>query len=361
MDAPNKKQRLITFLNIGKKAKTSKAKLPLRLKFPLKQKLVGAKHQLSRLPHPKHLLPTRKAARLIRSMTQQEQLNFLLTNRLPRRLITRWMGWYSQIQNPLLTRASIRIWKLFSADLDFQETREQRFRSLHDCFIREMKEDARPIDMRPSIVVSPCDAIVGAYGKIAGTSLFQAKGFPYELADLIPNIDLQERYRDGLFVTLRLKSSMYHRFHAPVDCSVSEINYISGDVWNVNPVALKRVEKLYCKNERAVVPLHIHHPEASIMLVPVAAILVASMKFHCLNHDLDLRYKGENHLPCQASYLKGEEMGYFQHGSTIILFATSHYAFCEQIKDGHGIKMGEPLLQLIEPCEHHSATDILLS
>jgi len=316
-------------------------------KFLEKRKAKGEKKKFQLKTFDRRL-PARKAAGLIRSMTQQERMNFLLTNRLPRRLVTKWMGWYSQLNNPLLTKASIRVWKLFSSDLDFQETREQSFRSLHDCFIRELKEGARPIDMRESIVVSPCDAIVGAHGAIQGTTVFQAKGFPYELSDLIPDAGLREKYRDGVFVTLRLRSSMYHRFHAPVDCSVSEVNYISGDVWNVNPVALKRVEKLYCKNERAVVPLHIQHPEASITLVPVAAILVASMKFHCLDQDLNLRYKGPNHLPCQASYQKGEEMGYFQHGSTIILFATSHYVFCEPVMDGHEIRMGEPLLQLKE-------------
>ena len=53
-------------------------------------------------------------------------------------------------------------------------------------------------------------------------------------------------------MTLRLTSSMYHRFHAPHDCRVEQVNYISGDTWNVNPIALKRVERLFCKNERAV-------------------------------------------------------------------------------------------------------------
>jgi len=284
--------------------------------------------------------------KLIAILTQQEQLNFLLTNRIPRRYLTRWMGWFSHIESPLLTRISIGIWRLFANDLDLSEAREQSFNSLHDCFIRELNAGARPVDDRASIVVSPCDAIVGAHGNIEGGTVYQAKGFPYELGDLIPDTALQETYRDGVFVTLRLKSSMYHRFHAPVDCRVHEINYISGDTWNVNPIALKRIEKLYCKNERAVVPLDTGHGEHSITLVPVAAILVASMKFHCLGDDLDLRSRGCNRLPCQASYAKGDEMGYFQHGSTIIVFATSHYRLCAGIQDGQGIRMGEPLLHL---------------
>ena len=62
-----------------------------------------------------------------------------------------------------------------------------------------------------------------------------------------------ERHRNGIYVTLRLTSSMYHRFHAPYDCRVERVTYISGDTWNVNPIALKRIERLFCRNERAVI------------------------------------------------------------------------------------------------------------
>ena len=288
-------------------------------------------------------------ASIVRLMSQQEQLNFLLTNRVPRRYLTRLMGWYSRIENRPLTRFSIFVWKLFADDLDLSDARKRRFSSLHDCFIRELKKGSRPVDTTDDIVTSPCDAIVGACGKIKGTTVYQAKGFPYELAELIPDKTLQEKYRDGVYVTLRLKSSMYHRFHAPVDCRVNHIDYISGDTWNVNPVALKRIEKLYCKNERAVVDLDLDidktgSEEKGILMVPVAAILVASMKFHCLDKDLDLQYQGPNRLACDAGYKKGEEMGYFQHGSTIILFATVNYRLHADITKGHRIYMGQPLL-----------------
>ena len=83
--------------------------------------------------------------------------------------------------------------------------------------------------------------------------MLQAKGFPYTLADLLGDEELARYYRGGEFVTLRLTSSMYHRFHAPYDCRVEQVDYISGDTWNVNPIALKRVERLFCKNERAVI------------------------------------------------------------------------------------------------------------
>ena len=282
--------------------------------------------------------------RIIRSLTQQEQLNFLLTNRIPRRLVTKMMGRYSNIENRLLTRLSLMVWKLFADDLDLTESKTRKFKSLGECFTRELKEGARTIDQRENIITSPCDAIVGACGRIKDTKVYQAKGFPYELGDLIPDPELQQKYRNGMFVTLRLKSSMYHRFHAPVKCSIRNIMYISGDTWNVNPVALKRVENLYCKNERAIVELINEDIEGSITLVPVAAILVASIKFNCLEETLSLKYKGPNSLFCSATYEKGDEMGYFQHGSTIILFATENFDLLEHIHPGVRVNMGEALL-----------------
>jgi len=282
--------------------------------------------------------------KIIRSITQQEQLNFLLTNRIPRRYLTKAMGWYSNIENPLLTKFSLYIWKLFANDLSLSEAKKSEFNSLRDCFIRELKEGARPIDNRENIVTSPCDAIIGACGSIDGTIIYQAKGFPYKLDDLIPDVRLQHKYRNGVYITLRLKSSMYHRFHAPFDCSINQITYISGDTWNVNPIALKRIEKLYCKNERAVVELTTKKLNYNITLVPVAAILVASIKFNCLNTNLDLKYRGPNLINCNAHYKKGDEMGYFQHGSTIILFATSNHKLLENITTDSRVNMGQPLL-----------------
>jgi len=289
------------------------------------------------------------SATALRNLSQHEQLNFLLTNRIPRHALTRLIGRYSRIESPLLTRLSIAAWQLFADDLNLQEAEQQQFSSLRACFTRRLKPGARVVDARADVLASPCDAVVGECGPIAGTTVFQAKGFPYEIGDLIPDPKLQMLYRDGCYATLRLKSSMYHRFHAPVDCSVEEIRYISGDTWNVNPVALKQIEKLYCRNERAVVPLTDISTHGSVCLVPVAAILVASMKFHCLPDDLDLQYRGPNRIACSARYQKGEEMGYFQHGSTIIVFATSNYALADGIHAGATIRMGEALMRDTTP------------
>ena len=282
---------------------------------------------------------------LIAKVVQQEDLNFLLTNRIPRHLATKFMGWFSQIEQPFVRDVSIAVWRLFS-DLDLSEAKKTQFRSMHECFIRELKDGARPIAMDPTVLVSPCDAIVGACGTINGTELMQIKGFPYSLQDLLGDSDLVNLYRNGRYVTLRLTSSMYHHFHAPHDCRVEQVTYISGDTWNVNPIALKRVEKLFCKNERAVIRTRLNTTGHGIALVPVAAILVASIRLRFLDVLLNLGYRGPNVIACDASFRKGEDMGWFQHGSTIIVFAPDGFTLCESVQEGTVIRVGQALMQL---------------
>jgi phosphatidylserine decarboxylase len=276
---------------------------------------------------------------------EREDVNFLLTNRIPRRLLTRFMGWFSRIEQPLVRDLSIGLWRFFS-DLDLTEAKQADFRSMHECFTRELKHGARPIDADPSILVSPCDAIVGAGGAIAGTDLFQVTGFPYTLQDLLGRPSLDGAHVNGCFVTLRLTSSMYHRFHAPHDCRVEQVTYISGDTWNVNPIALKRIEKLFCKNERAILRTRLAAGGHVVTLVPVAAILVASIRLHFLDVLLNLKHRGPNVIPCDAPFEKGQEMGWFEHGSTIIVLAPNGFSLCDNAREGSIIRMGQPLMRL---------------
>jgi phosphatidylserine decarboxylase len=279
-----------------------------------------------------------------RRILEREDINFLLTNRIPRHLATQFIGWLSQIEHPLVRDLSIATWRLFT-DVDLTEAKKTKFASLHDCFIRELKDGARPVDGRPEILVSPCDAIVGSFGTVDGNRLYQTKGFPYALDDLLCDQALIDAYRNGRYVTLRLTSSMYHRFHAPHDGRVDQVIYISGDTWNVNPIALKRIERLFCKNERAILRISLPNGQM-VTLVAVAAILVASIRLHCLSGLLNSAYQGPNIFTCDSRFRKGDELGWFQHGSTIVLFAPDGFSFCDNVCEGETIRVGQPLMQL---------------
>ena len=291
----------------------------------------------NRAPHAARALLARALA--------NEDLNFLLTNRIPRIAATRFMGWFSQLRQPLVSRPALWLWRHF-ADLNLEEAQKERFDSVHDCFVRALKPGMRPVDPDPSVLSSPCDAIVGETGIIEAGRAYQAKGFPYTLAELMMDDETARPWLRGTFVTLRITASMYHRFHAPADGRLMRVDSISGDTWNVNPIALKRVERLFCRNERALLQLSIGAAQWPVALVPVAAVLVASLRLHRPDLLLHGRYTGPRRIDCDVPFAKGDELGWFQHGSTILVFAPPGFTLAPGVCTGAPIRVGEALLRL---------------
>ncbi len=281
---------------------------------------------------------------LLRRLLQYEPLNFVLTNRIPRRALNRAVGWLSRLEHPWVSAAGIALWRLF-ADLDLSDARQRRFKSVHECFTRQLRDGARPIARERHVVVSPCDGLVGAVGSIGTGTLLQAKGQTYPLTELLADRRGGEALRDGCYVTLRLTAGMYHRFHAPYDCRVRRVTHIAGDTWNVNPSTLKRIERLYCRNERAVLECELAPGGARIVLVPVAAILVAGIRLRFLDLLLHGDEAGARVIDCDVPLSKGEEMGWFEHGSTIILLAPRGFTLCPHVHTGVRLRMGQALLQ----------------
>jgi phosphatidylserine decarboxylase len=270
--------------------------------------------------------------------------NFVLTNRLPRRQLTRLFGWFSRIEHPWVAQPSLALWRRF-ADLRLDEAREAKFRSVHDCFVRELKPGARQVDSDPRVLCSPSDAILGAHGVVREGTVLQVKGQAYALSDLLLDDALACRHEGGTYVTLRLTSSMYHRFHAPCDLQVGTVTHVPGDMWNVNPAALARVPSLFCRNERAIIRARRSDNGDALTLVPVAAILVASLRLHCLDTLLGQSYEGPRELRCQKSVARGEEMGWFEHGSTIVVLTPPGYHLAPGLVTGQRLQMGQALLR----------------
>src|SRR5262249_11339564 len=120
--------------------------------------------------------------------------------------------------------------------------------------------------------------------------------------------------------------------------------YISGDMWNVNPITLKRIARLYCKNERAVIHTRLESGH-DVVLVAVAAILVASIHLNWVDVPLALDYDGPAWIPDRAFFRKGQELGYFHHGCTIIVIAPAELERCEHVREGERIRMGTSLFR----------------
>uniref|UniRef100_UPI003B3B9C13 phosphatidylserine decarboxylase n=1 Tax=Sphingomonas sp. TaxID=28214 RepID=UPI003B3B9C13 len=144
----------------------------------------------------------------------------------------------------------------------------------------------------------------------------------------------------GQFVTLRLTAGMYHRFHAPADLTVERVTYFPGDCWNVNPPTLKRVPRLFCRNERAVLSCRMADG-TPLIIVAVAAVLVASIRLTFLDLPARIR-RGKSHaFPVDAAVAKGEEMGWFEQGSTLVVLLPP--GSTPIAGEGVRIRAGQPL------------------
>jgi phosphatidylserine decarboxylase len=279
------------------------------------------------------------------ALAANERLNFALTNRLPRRAVSRLMGRVATAENRLVSAPAIAAFRFFCAP-DLSEARKSEFRSLRDCFIRELAPGRRPVDRRPDTLVSPSDGIVVAAGTVASGQMLQVKGSTYALAELLRDAEGAAALEGGSYATLRLTAGMYHRFHAPQDGRLAEVAHVPGDAWNVNPPALARIPRLYCRNERAILRFELSAGGPAVTLVAVAAILVAGIRIHGVSLPGGRAPRAPWRIACDLTRAKGEELGWFEHGSTIVVLAPRGVSLDPGVREGLTTRMGAALMRL---------------
>ena len=225
------------------------------------------------------------------------------------------------------------------------------FSSLRDFFIRKYKEDSRPISKDEDVIISPVDGTITQLGQIKENTLLQAKGLTYSLDELLfLNHKYIKRFQDGKFITIYLSPRDYHRIHMPVTGIIQEVQYIYGSLYPVSQNFARFLPKLFVKNKRVI--SYIYFNSAICALVKIGALNVGSIR---LNFIQDLP---KSNLFCQKGYkiynpaiklCKGDEIGWFDFGSTILmLFENTKVSFYKDLKENHYIKMGQPLLRIIE-------------
>ena len=272
----------------------------------------------------------------------QQNVNFIMTNRIPR-LFSSWlMGKISKIKYPWFAQPALYLWR-HCTDLSLHEAQKQKFSSIHDCFTRALKPGSRPVS-ELALGTSPCDGILGAHGFVENGCLLQVKGFPYAIEELLVDPNISARFHGHRYATIRITASMYHRMHSPFDGVIDQVDYIHGDTWNVNPVALKRVEKLFCKNERAVLSGKTLKGEP-LAMIPVAAILVAGIRLHFAGRVFNQHDRGPQRVNTHVPVRKGEELGWFEHGSTIVLLVPPSWKMLPGLEEGSRLFMGQALFE----------------
>jgi phosphatidylserine decarboxylase len=272
----------------------------------------------------------------------------LLFHRLaPQRLVTQFAGLTSNSR--IKPFKNFLIWVCLTLyDVKTREaieTNPYAFGSFNDFFIRQLKPTIRPIEAAAMSVVSPADGTVSQLGKINGNQLIQAKGKHYTLESLLAHQhELVQAFKNGSFSTIYLAPNDYHRVHMPFSGVLKEMIYVPGKLFSVCPVTARGVNNLFARNERVI---SVFETELGLMaVIMVGAMAVGSMTTAWagqINPPRGSKIRREVY-DYTVTLNKGDEMGYFTMGSTVItLFAKDRMELNERLKPESGVLMGSLL------------------
>lgn len=276
-----------------------------------------------------------------------ERLFALFLTILPHHILSRLMYWITRNEWPplknLLINTIIRVYQVEMGDA--READPENYPSFNAFFTRELRPEARPVDEDNLAIVSPVDGAVSQAGGIEDGRIFQAKGQDYSLDELLGgDSEWTENFRDGYFATLYLSPRDYHRIHMPTDGRLLQMTHVPGRLFSVSPSTTRGVPGLFSRNERIV---NIFDTCAGPMaVVMVGAIFVASMDTvwagtvapasRRVSH---WDYSGTPPTPVRLQ--KGEELGRFNMGSTVILlFPRGKAAWKASLVPGSAVRMG---------------------
>jgi len=269
---------------------------------------------------------------------------------LPHHLISRTVLAVTRIRIPWLKNFLIRfVVKRYKVNLDeVQDPDFNHYVHFNEFFTRSLKESARPIAEGENVLCCPVDGAVSQLGDIADSTLFQAKGHDYSSKALLGGYDdIAEQFQTGKFATLYLSPRDYHRIHMPIDGVLQHMVYVPGRLYSVNPQTVRCIPGLFARNERVVTVF-------DTVVGPMAMVLVGAMNVGCIEtvwqgvitppHRQPVhRWVYKDHQGIKLA--KGEEMGRFNMGSTVIcLFANEKLQFDPAFAPEAAIRMGQIFL-----------------
>ena len=257
-----------------------------------------------------------------------------------------------------ITRSEIRWWKTsftrwfvkqFNVDMSLaQESNLDAYSSFNAFFTRALRSDARPIIADEQLLASPVDGAVSQLGRINNGRIFQAKGRDYTLLELLGNDKNQAAlFEEGHFSTLYLSPRDYHRIHLPIDGKLTAMSHIPGRLFSVSPATARAIPRLFARNERVVA--YFDTDIGPLAVVMVGAIFVASIETvwagevtppagHTIRQ---WKYDAED--PAHQ-FRKGDEIGRFNMGSTVILLsAKDRVKWLESIQPTDSVQMGQAI------------------
>ena len=268
---------------------------------------------------------------------------------MPQLYLTQLAGWFAQQKWGAVTHFVIKAFAK-KYNVDMSEAKKENFsdyESFNQFFIRELKGDARKINENPTALCLPADGRVSQIGHIDDERLLQAKGHFFSLSDLLGgDEELVNTFKNGEFATIYLSPRDYHRVHMPCDATLRKMIYVPGDLFSVNPFLAEHVPNLFARNERVICVFDTAF--GPMVQILVGATITASMSTvwaGVINPPRTGEVKVWTYQGDSAIKLtKGQEMGAFQLGSTVInLFPVNSVTLAEHLEVDVPVRMGEIL------------------
>ncbi|MEO6895641.1 MAG: archaetidylserine decarboxylase [Caldimonas sp.] len=269
---------------------------------------------------------------------------------MPKRGLTAFAGRVASRERGATTTRLVR-WFVRKYGVDMSEAAVSdiaAYASFNDFFTRALKPGARPI--ADAGLICPVDGTISQFGRIEHDQILQAKGHRYSTRALVGgDATLADRFHDGSFATLYLSPKDYHRIHMPCDGTLTRMIHVPGALFSVNPTTARGVPGLFARNER-VVCVFDSERVGTFVLTLVGATIVGSMAtvWHGAVNPPRVRRTREWNYPDRSVTLKkGDEMGRFMLGSTVVLLFPKHdLHFNPPWEPGRPIRLGEAMAEL---------------
>lgn len=280
--------------------------------------------------------------RICPSKTDRESPMFILFQKiLPQHLLSRFVGLLAKTSFAPMRWIFIKVFVYwFKVDLsEAERERQQDYDSFNDFFTRKLKEGARPLDANPEGWISPADGVISNCGELESGLFIQAKNHQYSVSRLMADETMARSYSRGSFATIYLSPKDYHRVHMPCDASLHQYTYVPGKLFSVNQQTSNSIDQLFALNERLI--CHFTTVSGPMTLIMVGALIVAAIKPVWQDDCFKVRTQLSEKLSTPLKFSKGDELGSFLLGSTVILLTPEirHW----QVAPLQNVRMGQAL------------------
>jgi len=265
---------------------------------------------------------------------------------IPHHLVSRFTYIITRTHHPL-THNLIKLYiKMFKINIsECEEENIEKYNTFCDFFTRKLKKGVHVVDKNNKSVVSSCDGRILQFGKIEDKSILQVKGIRTSIQSLLCNDkELSSIYSKGSFLTIYLSPKDYHRVHSPANGKLMKTLHVPGRLFSVADHAVECIKDLYAKNERLV--CHFKNDSINFSVIFVGAINVSS---------IETQWKGEVSPPMPKKLIstkygnknivinKGDQVGMFKSGSTVVLLFTENVKLSDKIKVNQAIRVGQKI------------------